>query len=176
KQPRTSRNCQSFTELRTSIGKSCTRKRQARRGIPRFGPLRGRSLGTMAKKSGKEIAGGWSTDLLAGGERANDLEIAGLHEIVLFAEAAIDMASHACGERSFDTRTVAANQNGEGDFGMRFVGIREKPADVRKLIGAGAGFPGGHFVAPGVEAALPGAVENGGQHSFAQFRKQRADI
>src|SRR5689334_17510845 len=59
---------------------------------------------------------------------------------------------------------------------MRFVGVRKEPADMRLLVGAGAGFSGGKFIATGIEAALAGAVQNGGEHTFAKFGKQRRDV
>jgi len=86
------------------------------------------------------------------------------------------MAGHAGGERPFDTRTVAAKSKRRGDFGIALFGVREKPADVRKLIGAGYRFSRRHFRRRRRPKLRSSAVENSGQHSFAQFRKQRADI
>ena len=44
------------------------------------------------------------------------------------------------------------------------------------IVGARSGFSRGEFVATGIEAALAGAVKNGGEHAFADFRKNRGDI
>src|SRR5258708_6125565 len=116
---------------------------------------------------GWKLAAGSYVEIFAGGD---------VGEIVLFAQTAIDVASNASGERALDAGAIATNQNGERDFGMRFIGVSEKPADVGKLIGASAGFSSGHFIATGIKAAFASTVENRGQHAFPQFGKQRSDV
>ena len=69
---------------------------------------------------------------MAGAERGVARRNAG--EIILFAEAAVDSASYAGGERPLNERRASANQNGERDFGVRFVGIGEEPADMGLLV------------------------------------------
>src|SRR6266852_8468442 len=59
---------------------------------------------------------------------------------------------------------------------MCFVGIGNKPADARSGIVAGSGLAQGHFVSTAIKAALAGAVENGGEHAFANFRKHGGDV
>src|SRR5712691_3691776 len=59
---------------------------------------------------------------------------------------------------------------------MCFVGIGDKPADARSGIVAGSGLAQRHFVTAAIEAALAGAVENGSEHAFANFRKHGGDV
>src|SRR6266404_9609596 len=59
---------------------------------------------------------------------------------------------------------------------MRFIGVSDEPADARSGIVASSGFTQRHFVAAAIEAALASAIENRGQHAFANFRKNRRDI
>src|SRR5258706_1871816 len=59
---------------------------------------------------------------------------------------------------------------------MRFIGVSDEPADAGRGIVASSGFAQRHFVAAAIEAALPSAVENRGQHAFTNFRKNRGDI
>src|SRR5262249_55157663 len=56
------------------------------------------------------------------------------------------------------------------------VGVGDEPADLRRWIVAGAGLAERGFVAAGIEAALRGAVENSGEHAFANFRQNRSDV
>src|SRR5712692_90211 len=59
---------------------------------------------------------------------------------------------------------------------MRFVGIGNEPADAGSGIVAGSGLAQGHFVSAAIEAALAGAVENGGEHALANLRKHGGDV
>src|SRR5258707_14271083 len=59
---------------------------------------------------------------------------------------------------------------------MRFVGVGDEPADAGSGIVAGSGFAERHFVSAAIEAALAGAIENGGEHTFANFREDLCDI
>src|SRR5258707_7001621 len=59
---------------------------------------------------------------------------------------------------------------------MRFVGVGDEPADAGSGIVAGSGFAERHFVSAAIEAALAGAIENGGEHTFANFREDLSDI
>src|ERR1051326_377746 len=97
-------------------------------------------------------------------------------KIILFAEPTVDMAGNACCKRSFDTAAIAANQDGESDFRMRLIGVGQKPADMRNLIGACSCFSSGHVIAARVEAAFACAVKDRRQHAFPQFGKQRSNV
>ena len=61
---------------------------------------------------------------MAGDKAASAAASGHIRKIILFAESAVDVSGNASGERTFDAGTVAANQNGERNFGMCFVGIR----------------------------------------------------
>src|ERR1700730_13884905 len=94
----------------------------------------------------------------------------------MFTEAAIDAASdQSCGGPD-DLARASAQQHGQGDFRMRFVRVGDEPAHARSGVVAGSGFAEGHFVPVVIEAALTGAVENGGEHTFTDFRKNGGDI
>src|ERR1700751_1537442 len=109
--------------------------------------------------------------LVAGGKAGGAAARGHVGEVILLSKTAIDAASNASSERALDAGAVAANQNRESDFGMRLVGISQKPTDVGNLVGASAGLSGGHFVATCVVTALAGTVENSGEHAFAKFGK-----
>src|SRR5258708_37494546 len=57
---------------------------------------------------GWKLAAGSDVEIFAGGN---------VGEVILFAQTAIDVASDASGERTLDAGAVAANQNGQRDFG-----------------------------------------------------------
>src|SRR5713101_2847547 len=59
---------------------------------------------------------------------------------------------------------------------MRFVGVSDEPAHAGSRVIAGSGFAERHFVAIAIEAALAGAVENGGEHAFTNFRKNSGNV
>jgi len=56
------------------------------------------------------------------------------------------------------------------------VGVGDEPADLGSRIVAGACLAERCFVAAGIKAALGCAVENSGEHAFADFRKNRSDV
>ena len=97
-------------------------------------------------------------------------------EIVLFAEALVDAAGYEGGGWAFDLVRLAAEENGERDFRVLFVGVSDEPADLGTWVVAGASLAERGFVAAGIEAALRRAVENSGEHAFANFRKNRSDV
>src|SRR5580765_6749419 len=88
-----------------------------------------KSVIRMRFEKRRSVAGSEAGDVAAGGD---------IREIVLLAQTAVDVACDASSERAFDARAIAANQNRQRNFGMRFVSVSQKPADVRKLVGAGA--------------------------------------
>src|SRR3954470_19250827 len=110
-----------------------------------------------------------SSELLAGAEEIQ-VGAAFSGEIILFAQAAINAAGNLRRSRTDNLAGAAAQQNGKSNFGMRFVGVGNEPAHARSGIAASAGFAQRHFVAAGIEAALAGAVQNSGEHTFANFR------
>src|SRR5262249_51527361 len=97
-------------------------------------------------------------------------------EIVLLAETTIDAASDLSRSRTLHLARTAAQQDRERDLGMGFVGIRDEPTYARGWVVAGAGFAKRHFVPATIVTALTGAIENGCQHAFANFRKKWGDI
>src|SRR5260221_6713748 len=100
----------------------------------------------QAKGDGwKLVAGSDCVEVFAGGDG---------RKIVLFAQAAIDVAGDASSERSLDVGAVATNQNGKRDFGIGLVGVSQNPANGGKLIGAGAGFSAGKLASTGIEVAV----------------------
>ena len=94
----------------------------------------------------------------------------------MFAEAFVDAAGYESGGRAFDLVRAAAEENGEGDFRVLLVGVGDEPADFGSWVVAGAGLAERGFVTAGIEAALGCAVENGGEHAFANFGEDWGDV
>src|SRR5690242_9258992 len=104
------------------------------------------------------------------------VRLGGGGEVVLFAQAAIDTAGDLSGGGADHLARAAAKKNGESDFGVRFVGVGDKPAYAGSRIIAGTGLAQRHFVAADVETALAGAVQHCGEHALANFGKDWRDV
>src|SRR5580704_7778523 len=120
-----------------------------------------------------------ASSLLAGSERVDRrISSRGFGEIVLFAQFAIDAPCDYGSHGALDAARITAQQNGQCDFRMGFVGVGHEPAYVRRrgVIVAGTRLAKRGLVAAVVEAGFARAVENSGEHAFANFGENRSDI
>src|ERR1700730_530714 len=97
-------------------------------------------------------------------------------KVILFAEPAVDAPGDLRGGGTNHLSRAAAEQNGQRDFRMSFIGIGDEPAHFRRWVVAGTGLAERGFVAADVKAALGSAIEDGSEHAFANFRQHRSNV
>src|SRR5229473_4944823 len=138
-------------------------------------------LGTQRKRCRDSLQREKTSTLKCQAELVAGLEgygMRGVRKIILFAELAVDPAGNNGGGWTLHAAGVSTQQNGERDFRVRVISVREEPADFRwrGVVVASPCFAERHLVATTVETRFPGAIKDGGQQALADLRENSANV